>query len=940
MNKGPLFSLLIIVLMQLLGVQQASATHNRAGEITYFWTGPNTVVVTIATWTKQSSVQADRDSLPIDWGDGSPTLVVARVNGPVYPPDPVPNGVPIGNDIKYNLYVGSHTYPGSPPPPANFYVVSMTDPNRNIDIINIANSVNVQFYIEDTIFFPSNVQNNGYDNSPLCLHPPVDFAYVGDTFWHSPAIYDVAGDSINVSMIIPLQAQGIIVPGYIDPTYIPPGPEPSDTETLDMHTGMYMWATPQTTGIYNVAFLISWYRRGLLQGTIDRDMQIIVLDDSTQPPVVNIPMDTCVRAGDPLFGNITGTDPNLNHTVTLNGYGGPLAGDPTIFPDSLSPATFTNIIGQTPITGNPAKGIFQWNTVCLDIREQPYQILFKATNNNPNPKTDLKTWTIQVIAPPPLNLTDTVFPPGKSIIVHWQNPYKCDSINTFRGFSIWRRIGSNPFIPAYCETGLAGRGYTMIADDVFDTTYTDYTAVHGEYICYRILANFSDESPNGLYQYNKVVSVPSNEYCIYLPYDVPIITTASVLQTDKTAGQMFVAWTKPKTGGINLDTVLNPPPYRFDLYRGTGLNFASPTLINSSTSTTFAGLNDTTYVDTNINTQDSAFSYQVLFYSAGDTVGSTDKASSVYLNTNPTDSKIGLTWAFNVPWLEDSFQIFRQDHSASPFHYITTTYTTGDSLATSASYIDGGLTNDSNYCYYVKAFGHYTSPYIGAPLVDSSEIKCAIPIDTIPPCPPVVTVTNNCGSSTLCDSLQFTNYITWTESNVCGYNTVKYRVYFAPDSGGVFTIIDSLTDSAGTYSFNHLLNSTNLAGCYIVTAISNRGYESYKTNQICIGDCPNYQLPNTFTPNGDGHNDLFRPYPYCFVTSVDFKIFTRWGEKIFETTNPDILWDGKDQKTGKDMDDGVYFYAGYYYEKTLYGDVRKPLPQKNGGGFIHLIRNK
>jgi gliding motility-associated-like protein len=934
MKKRPLHSFLILVLLLILAIPEAFATHNRAGEITYVWVAPNTLQVTIATWTKASSVAADRDSLYLHWGDSSPDLEVSRVNGPPGGCCGVPNGVMLGNDIKYNLYTGTHTYPGAPPPPNNFYIVSMSDPNRNSDIININFSVNVQFYIEDTIFFPTNVADIGYDNSPVCLNPPVDFAYVGDTFWHNPAIYDVGGDSIDVTMIIPFQAEGLVVPGYVDPTYINPGPEPTDIETLDRHTGMYMWATPQRSGIYNVAFLISWFRRGLLQGTIDRDMQIIVLDDSTQPPTVIIPADTCVRAGDVLIGNVKGVN-TAGYVVTLTGYGGPLAGDPTIFPDSLSPATFTNVIGGSPITGNPAVGIFRWNTVCLDIREQPYQVLFKAESMSSaaanDPKIDLKTWNIEVIAPPPIDLTDTVQLPNKYVQLHWQNPYKCDNIHSFHGYSIWRRIGSNPFIPEYCETGLAGRGYTMIADNVFDTTYTDKTAVHGQYICYRILANFSDKSPNNLYQYNKVVSVPSNEYCIYLPYDVPVITTVSVLQTDKAAGQMFLAWTKPKTGGTNLDTLLSPPPYRFDLYRGYGYNFSSPVLIHSTTSSTFSGLNDTIYTDTNINTEDSAFSYQVLFYTAVDT-GSTDKASSVYLTTIPTDQKIRLSWAFNVPWSQDTFQIFRQDHLGSLFNYITTT--------TALAYIDTGLINDSTYCYYVKAFGHYTSPYIGAPLVDSSQIACAIPIDTIPPCPPMVTVTNNCGSATLCDSLQYTNYISWTESDSCGYNTVKYRVYFSPDSGGTYTVIDSLVDSAGSYSFTHVLSSANLAGCYIVTAISKRGYESAKTNQVCIGDCPNYLLPNTFTPNGDGHNDLFRPYPYCFITKVDFKIFTRWGEKIFETNNPDILWDGKDQKTGKDMDDGVYFYAGYYYEKTLYGEARKSLPQKNGGGFIHLIRNK
>jgi gliding motility-associated-like protein len=330
-----------------------------------------------------------------------------------------------------------------------------------------------------------------------------------------------------------------------------------------------------------------------------------------------------------------------------------------------------------------------------------------------------------------------------------------------------------------------------------------------------------------------------------------------------------------------------------------------------------------------------------MLYAKGDTVGSTNLASSVYLSISPNDSLLKLNWKFNVPWLEDSFQIFRRDYTtAGIFKYITT-----DSIPGSTSYTDMGLINDTTYCYYVVAFGHYTSPYIGAPLTDSSEIMCGIPVDTIPPCPPSVMVTNNCGvaSTNPCDTpFLDINYLTWIEPDSCASTTVKYRIYYTADSGGVPALIDSVTGGPGTGSYNHKLNG-GLAGCYIVTAVDRHGNESHKTNQVCVDDCPNYNLPNTFTPNGDGFNDLFTPIkcpPYRFITRVDFKIFTRWGVKVFETTNPEINWDGTDQKSGKALSDGVYFYAGYYYEQTLHGEVQKPLPQKNGGGFIHLIRDK
>ena len=77
------------------------------------------------------------------------------------------------------------------------------------------------------------------------------------------------------------------------------------------------------------------------------------------------------------------------------------------------------------------------------------------------------------------------------------------------------------------------------------------------------------------------------------------------------------------------------------------------------------------------------------------------------------------------------------------------------------------------------------------------------------------------------------------------------------------------------------------------------------------------------------------------IPKIEMKIFNRWGDKVFETEDPEINWDGTDQKTGKPLNDGVYLYAGYYYEQRLSGLVRMPLSgQKKGGGFIHLIHGK
>ncbi|HXH17446.1 MAG TPA: gliding motility-associated C-terminal domain-containing protein, partial [Chitinophagales bacterium] len=65
-------------------------------------------------------------------------------------------------------------------------------------------------------------------------------------------------------------------------------------------------------------------------------------------------------------------------------------------------------------------------------------------------------------------------------------------------------------------------------------------------------------------------------------------------------------------------------------------------------------------------------------------------------------------------------------------------------------------------------------------------------------------------------------------------------------------------------------------------------------------------VPNAFTPNGDLFNDILYVYYQFPVASVRFRIFNRWGEKIFETKNINDGWDGSNK--GKPQPPGVYVY--------------------------------
>ena len=60
--------------------------------------------------------------------------------------------------------------------------------------------------------------------------------------------------------------------------------------------------------------------------------------------------------------------------------------------------------------------------------------------------------------------------------------------------------------------------------------------------------------------------------------------------------------------------------------------------------------------------------------------------------------------------------------------------------------------------------------------------------------------------------------------------------------------------------------------------------------RINVEGCYDLYLPNAFSPNGDGQNDVYRVHTNA--TEIDFLIFDRWGELVFETKDPSQSWDG------------------------------------------------
>ena len=121
-------------------------------------------------------------------------------------------------------------------------------------------------------------------------------------------------------------------------------------------------------------------------------------------------------------------------------------------------------------------------------------------------------------------------------------------------------------------------------------------------------------------------------------------------------------------------------------------------------------------------------------------------------------------------------------------------------------------------------------------------------------------------------------------------------------------------------------------GLYYVTITNFLG--CVNTDSILISPyCPpTLFVPTAFTPNDDGHNDVFA-YLAEDMTRFNFKVVNRWGQVVFETNSPGEYWDGR-MKGGKEAPEGVYVWVATY-EEVFFDDS---LFDKQLSGTVTLIR--
>lgn len=121
---------------------------------------------------------------------------------------------------------------------------------------------------------------------------------------------------------------------------------------------------------------------------------------------------------------------------------------------------------------------------------------------------------------------------------------------------------------------------------------------------------------------------------------------------------------------------------------------------------------------------------------------------------------------------------------------------------------------------------------------------------------------------------------------------------------------------------DYVLWVTTASGCYATDTISIKVFKVL----------PGIYVPTAFTPNSDGHNDVFKPIPIGIKSITRFKVFNRWGVLMYSSDSSfyeqPIGWDGNFK--GRPQDSGVYVWL---VEGIDYLD--KKITQK---GSVTLIR--
>lgn len=186
------------------------------------------------------------------------------------------------------------------------------------------------------------------------------------------------------------------------------------------------------------------------------------------------------------------------------------------------------------------------------------------------------------------------------------------------------------------------------------------------------------------------------------------------------------------------------------------------------------------------------------------------------------------------------------------------------------------------------------------------------------------------------DHLNLVNFLNCTPYKGFAGSIIRYNLYRGFE-GEYFTVPLATIAANQLFYYDTISDQLNFNGqvCYYVEAIEAINIYGFseisRSNVTCSVFDPLVYIPNSFSPNDDEFNQIFKPeLSIKDVTQYELIIMDRWGEVIFRSENQEQGWDGKNNFSNQSCQQGSYLYI----LKVKNGDNQELLRK----GYINLIR--
>jgi hypothetical protein len=266
--------------------------------------------------------------------------------------------------------------------PANGnYIVKWSNCCRNMAIVNMS-----QPGSEDmTLLAYVNVNNLAPNSSPTFLAPPVIYLPTNNIFQYNPLPFDLDGDSLVWDLTVPLShSSNPPIPDSVlgyeflsDTILYSNSTAPFSVNSI---TGEITW-DPKMIGNFVASLTIQEYRNGVLIGAMNRDMQFVVVSDTINytPLVSNMQTVPTNNLGNPYVKiapgqnyqlHLLASDQDLDDIISMEAYGETFS--------LFNPSSFNYIPTGN---NNEIEGTFSWTPDISQVREAPYTVVFRTTDN-------------------------------------------------------------------------------------------------------------------------------------------------------------------------------------------------------------------------------------------------------------------------------------------------------------------------------------------------------------------------------------------------------------------------------------------------------------------------------------------------------------------------------------------------------------------------------